>query len=222
MASNRRTQSWMLALTVAVAVAVAVAPASAHAESAPVVAALGAPRLQIDSSFPVTLHQIEPLFGLDEIVCQAPCSRVVDGRAGQRFYFAGDEIPASPSFALVEKSGDVVATVHKGSFGMLTTGHALMAPAILHLVGGAVLLPFMTLTHDEGTAADLQYAAAATLATGAAMLVTSSSSSSRARPASASTGSDSLLGGGKVAVAAAAPTRATRLRSSGTGTVFRS
>jgi len=169
MTSNARAQSLMLAL------AVAVAPASARAEGdqPPVVVALGAPRLHIDSRFPVTLHEIEPIFGSDAIVCQAPCSRVVDGRAGQRFYFAGDEIPASPSFALVEKSGDVVATVHKGSFGMLTTGHALMAPAILHLVAGAVLAPFMTLSRDADTAADLQYATAATLATGAAMLVTS-------------------------------------------------
>ncbi len=133
---------------------------------------LGAPRLRIDSDFPITLHEVEPFVG-DTIVCQAPCERIVDGRAGQQFYFSGDEIPASPSFPLVEKGGDVVAEVHQGNFALLGTGHALMAPAVLHLVAGAVLVPFMTLAHDPSTALELQYAAGATLGVGAALLVTS-------------------------------------------------
>ncbi len=138
----------------------------------PLAPELGAPRLQIESDFPVTLHEVEPFVG-DEIVCQAPCSHVVDGRAGQRFYFAGDEIPASPPFALVEKSGDVLAAVHKGNFALLATGRALLAPAVLHLVAGAVLVPFLALERDPGTALDLQYATGATIGVGAALLVTS-------------------------------------------------
>jgi hypothetical protein len=151
------------------AIALAIAPASARAEAAP---ELGVPRLQIESDFPITLHEVEPFVG-DEIVCQAPCGRAVDGRAGQRFYFAGDEIPPSPAFALVEKSGDVLATVHKGNFALLATGRALLAPAILHLVAGAVLAPFMALERDPGTALDLQYGTGATLGVGTALLVTS-------------------------------------------------
>ncbi len=133
---------------------------------------LGAPRLRIDSDFPITLHEVDPFLG-DAIVCQAPCGRVVDGRAGQRFYFAGDEIPASPPFALAEKSGDVVAEVHKGNYALLHTGRALLAPAVLHLVAGAVIAPFFALARDPGTTLDLEYATGATLGVGAALLVTS-------------------------------------------------
>jgi hypothetical protein len=166
------------------AVVLAMVPAAARADVVtlawplpaasppPLAPELGAPRLRIESDFPITLHEVEPFVG-DEIVCQAPCSRVVDGRAGQRFYFAGDEIPPSPSFALVEKNGDVLAAVHKGNFAMLATGRALMAPAVLQLVAGAVLVPFLTLERDPGTALDLQYATGATLGVGAALLVTS-------------------------------------------------
>jgi hypothetical protein len=48
-----------------------------------------------------------------------------------------------------------------------------MAPAVLHLIAGAVLVPFLALERDPGTALDLQYATGATLAAGAALLVTS-------------------------------------------------
>lgn len=133
---------------------------------------LGAPRLRIESDFPITLHVVEPFIG-DEIVCQAPCSQIVDGRAGQRFYFAGDEIPPSLPFALAEKSGDVSAEVHEGNFALLATGRALLAPAVLHLVAGAVLAPFFALERDPTTALDLQYATGATIGVGAALLVTS-------------------------------------------------
>lgn len=133
---------------------------------------LGAPRLHIESDFPITLHEVEPWLG-DAIVCQAPCGQIVDGRAGQRFYFSGDEIPRSESFRLVEKSGEVVAAVHKGNYALHATGSALMAPAILHLVAGAVLAPFFALERDPNTAQDLQYATGATIGVGAALLVTS-------------------------------------------------
>jgi hypothetical protein len=162
MSSNPTVRSLLLVL------AITTLPATTRAAEP----ALGAPRLQIDSDFPISLHEVEPFIG-DEIVCQAPCARIVDGRAGQRFYFAGDEIPASISFSLVEKNGDVLAAVHKGSFALLGTGRALMAPAVLHLVAGAVLVPFMALERDAETALDLRYATVATLAAGAALLVTS-------------------------------------------------
>ena len=149
-------------------VALTTVPATARADGF----ALGAPRLRIESDFPITLHEVEPFLG-DAIVCQAPCDRIIDGRAGEEFYFAGDEIPASRSFALAEKSGDVVAAVHKGNHALLATGHALLAPAILHLVAGAVLVPFLALEHDPSTALDLQYATGATIGLGAALLVTS-------------------------------------------------
>jgi len=163
MPSNRTLPSLLLvALTSTIARADTVAPAPT----------LGTPRIHIASDFPITLHEVAPFIG-DQIVCQAPCSQIVDGRANQEFYFAGDEIPRTPCFALAEKSGDVVATVHKGSFALLTTGHALMAPAILNIVAGGVLAPFMALERDAGTALDLQYATGATIGVGAALLVTS-------------------------------------------------
>jgi hypothetical protein len=127
---------------------------------------------RVESDFPITLHEVDPFVG-DQIVCQAPCGRIIDGRAGQRFYFAGDEIPASRSFALVEKEGDVLAAVHKGNFALVKTGHALLAPAVLHLVAGAVLVPFLALERDAGTALDLRYATGATVGVGAALLVSS-------------------------------------------------
>ena len=179
MSSNRTVASLLLALAFTTVPAAARAdtvtltlPTLAPPAAPPLAPELGAPRLHIESDFPITLHEVEPFAG-DEIVCQAPCSRIVDGRAGQRFYFAGDEIPASPPFALVEKNGDVVAAVHKGNFALLATGRALMAPAVLHLIAGAVLVPFLALERDPGTALDLQYATGATLAAGAALLVTS-------------------------------------------------
>jgi hypothetical protein len=140
--------------------------------ASPPVPELGAPRLHVESEFPITLHELAPFAG-DEVLCQAPCTQIVDGRAGQRFYFSGDEIPPSISFALAEKSGDVLAAVHKGSFGMLRAGHALITPAVLHLLAGAVLLPIMSFERDPQTASDLRYATVATLTVGTALLVTS-------------------------------------------------
>jgi hypothetical protein len=151
---------------------IAITSTAARAQTVALAPALGAPRIHIASDFPITLHEIAPFVG-DQIVCQAPCSQIIDGRAGQEFYFAGDEIPRTPCFALAEKSGDVVATVHKGNFALLTTGHALMAPAVLSIVAGAVLAPFMALQRDPDTAVDLQYATGATIGAGAALLVTS-------------------------------------------------
>jgi hypothetical protein len=151
---------------------VALTSTAAHADALAPAPALGAPRIHIASDFPITLHEVVPFIG-DQIICQAPCAQIVDGRAGQQFYFAGDEIPATPCFPLAEKSGDVVATVHKGNFALLTTGHALMAPAILNIVAGGVLAPFMALERDANTALNLQYAMGATIGVGAALLVTS-------------------------------------------------
>ena len=139
----------------------------------PAASELGVPRLHIESDFPITLHEVAPFTG-DQVLCQAPCTQIVDGRAGERFYFSGDEIPPSVSFALIEKSGDVLAAVHKGSFAMLATSRALIAPTVLNLVAGvAVLLPIMELEHDPGTVSELRYATAATITVGTALLVTS-------------------------------------------------
>lgn len=122
---------------------------------------LGAPKIHIRSSTPVTLHEVTASpFGLvREITCQSPCDQVIDGRAGQTFYFAGDEIPSSERFHLIEKRGPVEATVSPGNAAVRTTGSALMIPAGLTLLASVILWPFAALTHDPATAGSLETAA---------------------------------------------------------------
>jgi hypothetical protein len=109
----------------------------------PLVPELGAPRIHIEASSPVTLH--EATVTLDgwrrPIECQSPCDKIVDGRSGRAFFFAGDEIPESTRFLLSEKSGDVAVRVSPGNASARTAGTAMLATGIIGASVGAVLLP---------------------------------------------------------------------------------
>lgn len=136
---------------------------------------LGAPRIHIESSFPITLHRSGLFFAsaLPEITCQAPCDAIVDGRQGDSFFFGGDEIPPSKSFRLIEKSGDVVAHVRAGNFTASKVGSGLLIPGILSIITTATILPFALLTQNPDTRSQLQTATIATAAIGVATLATS-------------------------------------------------
>jgi hypothetical protein len=96
---------------------------------------------------------------------------VIDGRAGETFYFAGDEIPPSRHFRLMEKSGEVLAEVSPGRRGLSRAGAALITPSVFSLVAATVLTPFAALNHDPDTQPRLALAAGLTAATGVAALV---------------------------------------------------
>jgi hypothetical protein len=84
-------------------------------------------------------------FALQELreVCAAPCDQVIDGRRGQSFFFAGDDIPASDSFTLASYRGDLQASVDAGSVGLaaggwtliLTGGTAMLLSPVFFLIG---------------------------------------------------------------------------------------
>lgn len=73
-------------------------------------------------------------------ICAAPCDRVIDGRAGQSFFFNGDGVLKSGKFTLAEHSGDLVARVQPGRparrvggiIGMALGGASLGAGAFLY------------------------------------------------------------------------------------------
>ena len=106
---------------------------------------LGAPRIHIVSDRPITLHGATSEFGASfgryqPVACVAPCDQVVDGRNGQFFYFAGDEIPRSDTFRLAEKNGDVRVSVSPGSYAMRSVGNTGIVLGTLGAVVGGVLL----------------------------------------------------------------------------------
>jgi hypothetical protein len=107
---------------------------------------LGAPRIHIVSDRPITLHGATPdlpgSFGrYQPVACVAPCDQVVDGRGGQFFYFAGDEIPRSDTFRLAEKNGDVRVSVSAGNYAMRSVGNTgIVLGTIGAAVGGILLI----------------------------------------------------------------------------------
>ncbi len=120
---------------------------------APLAPAPGAPRLHIESATPgVTLFEISPsvaTFGprgtsygvYTRPVCSAPCDRVVDGRAGQSFYFGGEGVTASSSFQLADRGGDVAATVLPGSARTRFIGAVLTGVGATALLAGVIMVP---------------------------------------------------------------------------------
>ena len=112
----------------------------------PRVAGPGVPRLHIDASEPgVALYMLtpaDPTFGYGEprkdIVCFAPCDRLVDGRGGN-LYFAGPSLPGTDVFSLDGRQGEVRATVQAGSIRPLQTGVAAMIVGVAGGVTGTAL-----------------------------------------------------------------------------------
>jgi hypothetical protein len=136
--------------------------------------ALGAPRIHVRSSFPVTLHEVSSTFTgpFDQIECQTPCDRIVDGRSGQVFYFAGDEIPESTRFRLTEKNGDVTATVKAGNIDMRKAGTALGIAGGALTAMAAMVMPISAAVRDPDKSSDVLYGGGAALGVGLAALTT--------------------------------------------------
>ncbi|UQA59204.1 hypothetical protein [Polyangium aurulentum] len=57
-----------------------------------------------------------------ELLCLAPCDKVVDGRLGQQFFFAGKDMPASSTFQVFSRAGALAARVEPGSDGRVIAG----------------------------------------------------------------------------------------------------
>ncbi|MFO0757801.1 MAG: hypothetical protein U0359_15000 [Byssovorax sp.] len=58
--------------------------------------------------------------------CPAPCGKVIDGRGGVQFFFAGQKVPESARFSLGTATGDVTATVRPGKSFTRNTGYVLV------------------------------------------------------------------------------------------------
>lgn len=58
-------------------------------------------------------------------VCGPPCGRIVDGRHGQEFYFAGPGVSESAHFTLTRETGDLFFTVRPGHAAAEKAGTAL-------------------------------------------------------------------------------------------------
>jgi hypothetical protein len=106
----------------------------------------GAPRLFIESNYEgVELRHIKESISvvtsqgsvtgmITRSACGAPCGRVIDGTDGSQFYFVGPGMVRSPSFSLIDKSGDITARVRGGSSAKRIGGIVGVS------LGGAVLL----------------------------------------------------------------------------------
>jgi hypothetical protein len=58
--------------------------------------------------------------------CPAPCGRLVDGRGGVEFFFAGPKVPESARFTLGQATGDLSALVRPGQSRVRNTGYVLV------------------------------------------------------------------------------------------------
>jgi hypothetical protein len=136
---------------------------------------LGAPRLHIDASAPVTLHQVmdTPEGRIRPIACQSPCDRVIDGRSGEWFFFSGDEIPESKRFRLIEKSGDTAVQVSRGNHALGTAGTLFTVFGSLGLTAGLpTLIVGEVARHDGHPTSPVPLIGGGLLGVSAAVLVT--------------------------------------------------
>jgi hypothetical protein len=122
---------------VTIATLAAAGPAAAQAP------AEGAPRVHVETNSPeVTLFERPSVLEPSRPLCRAPCDRVVDARAGQSFYFAGEGITPSPRFQLSDRAGDVRVRVEAGSGGLRTGGIVAIVLGSGLTVGGVGLTTF--------------------------------------------------------------------------------
>jgi hypothetical protein len=112
----------------------------AAAPRGPLVPGPGVARLHIEASEPgvalYTYTASDPTLGYAEprkdIVCFAPCDRLVDGRA-ENLYFAGPSLPGTDVFSFEGRQGDVRATVRAGSIVPLRLG---LVAILVGIAGG--------------------------------------------------------------------------------------
>ncbi len=123
----------------------------------------GVVRFHIDADKPgVELHEqkaagvvVGPygaaVIGIEQVVCTAPCDRVVDGSDGHPYFFAGEGVPPAGPFRLVGYRGDVSARVQVGSPGLRIGGSWMMAVGAAGVATGAVLLILGATLHSIET-----------------------------------------------------------------------
>lgn len=150
----RRPSSLHLFVTLAVALVPGIARAqpepppliyTVDPASAPLVYLTpGLPRLHIDADKPVTLkEETRPPGDKPSVrpVCEAPCDQIIDGRAGQRFFFGGRGVSPSKRFQLGDEHGDLTVRVNPGSSALRGGGIALtVVGSVAALVGLSLLL----------------------------------------------------------------------------------
>ncbi|AKT44066.1 hypothetical protein [Chondromyces crocatus] len=84
------------------------------------------------------------------LACVAPCDKLIDGRAGQTFYFDGNDINTSGGFRLEGQTGRFVARVDAGSAGARTGGVWLTSAGATGILAGGLTLGIGAAT-DDGT-----------------------------------------------------------------------
>jgi hypothetical protein len=131
---------------VTIATLAAAGPAAAQAP------AEGAPRVHVETNSPeVTLFERPSALEPSRPLCRAPCDRVVDGRAGQSFYFAGDGIAPSPIFQLSDRAGDLRVRVDARAEGNRAGGIVMTVLGSGGVVGSLGLLLFGRALGDQST-----------------------------------------------------------------------
>lgn len=117
------------------------------------------PRITIELSRPGEVHLLEAgwpvqagyrpsrsIYSAARSVCRAPCERVIDGSAGNPFFFGGSRTVPSRIFYLKDLEGDYVARVKPGRVGMLLGGAALLGLGYAGTLGGGLVVG---LSRDE-------------------------------------------------------------------------
>jgi hypothetical protein len=115
----------------------------------------GLPRLHIDAEKPVTLKEETRPPGEKPIirpVCEAPCDQIIDGRAGQRFFFGGRGVTPSKRFQLGNERGDLWVRVKPGSSALRGGGIALtIIGSVAALVGLSLVLTDAAINASESS-----------------------------------------------------------------------
>jgi len=117
------------------------------------VAGPGRPHMHIETTRPVRLFEVSgqvfnagPRWGhypqaqQARPVCRAPCDRIIDGSAGQSFYFGGEGVTPSRRFTLDEHDGPLLARVKPGRAGVLVGGVMFTSLSIAPLLTGTLFL----------------------------------------------------------------------------------
>jgi len=71
-----------------------------------------------------------------ELICIAPCDKVIDGRLGEQFFFGGKDMPASSTFQVFSRTGALGARVEPGSDGRVIAGLLLDVTGVCSMTLG--------------------------------------------------------------------------------------
>lgn len=131
--------------------------------------------IEVDARRPAEVHLFEAgfpvvgarpgssIYAAARTVCRAPCGRVIDGSAGNPFFFGGDRLIPSRPLYLRDLEGDYVAKVRPGRARLLYGGVLATGFGYAGTLAGGLLVGF---TKDE-----TRTAGAVVLGAGVALLV---------------------------------------------------